>query len=157
MRLTLRLRDQSAREELPGQLYIGFVDSLLVEVRSLFLACTASVAAALVAVIASGSVGLWACAGLMLLLSFVRMHFQLVHANNRPSPNIEVARWRERIFVAGATAHIALLSTWTLVTDEGFVRFLATTVTVTYAFGMWTRSFALDRGMNAQLAAAFIP
>jgi predicted signal transduction protein with EAL and GGDEF domain len=77
------------------------------------------------------------------------------------SPNIEAARRRERIFVAGATAHIALLSTWTLIafmtTDEGFVRFLATTVTVTYAFGMWTRSFALDRGMNAQLAAAFVP
>jgi hypothetical protein len=97
----------------------------------------------------------------MLLLSLVRMHFQLLHANNRPSPNIEAARKRERIFVAGATAHIALLSIWTLVafmeTDEGFVRFLATTVTVTYAFGMWTRSFALDRGMNAQLAAAFVP
>ena len=89
MRLTLPTRDQSAREELPGQLYIGFVDSLLVEVRSLFFACTASVTAALVAAIASRSVSLWACAGLMLGLSFVRMHFQLVHANNRPSPNIE--------------------------------------------------------------------
>ena len=97
----------------------------------------------------------------MLFLSFVRMHFQLVHANNRPSPNIEVARWRERIFVAGATAHIALLSTWTLIafltTDEGFVRFLASTVTVTYAFGMWTRSFALDRGMNTQTRRSVRP
>ena len=161
MRLTFSTRGQTIRQELPGQLYIGFVDSLLVEVRSLFLACTASVAAALVAAIASGSVSLWACAALMLLLSFVRMRFQLVHANNRPSPNFEAARRRERIFVAGATAHIALLSIWTLVafvtTNEGFVRFLATTVTVTYAFGMWTRSFALDRGMNAQLAAAFVP
>jgi diguanylate cyclase (GGDEF)-like protein len=161
MPLTIPTRDQSAREELPGELYIAFVDSLLVEVRSLFLACTASVAAAFVAAVASRSAGLWSCAGLMLLLSFARMHFQLVHANNRPSPNIEAARRRERIFVAGAIAHIALLSTWTLVafaaTDEGFVRFLATTVTVTYAFGMWTRSFALDRGMNAQLAAAFVP
>jgi len=161
MRLTLPTRDQSAREELPGQLYIGFVDSLLVEVRSLFFACTASVTAALVAAIASRSVSLWVCAGLMLGLSFVRMHFQLVHANNRPSPNIEGARKREWIFVAGATAHIALLSIWTLVafavTDEGFVRFLATTVTVTYALSMFTRSFALDRGMNGQLAAAFLP
>ena len=161
MRLTLPTDDRSARQELPGELYIGFVDSLLVEVRSLFFACTASVAAALVAAIASRSAALWACAVLMLLLSVVRMHFQMVHAKNRPSPNIEVARRREAIFVAGATAHIALLSTWTLVafavTDEGFVRFLATTVTVTYAFGMWTRSFALDRGMNTQLAAAFVP
>jgi diguanylate cyclase (GGDEF)-like protein len=161
MRLTLPTDDRSAGEELPGELYIGFVDSLLVEVRSLFLACTASVAAAFVAAIASRSPALWACAGSMLLLSIVRMHFQVTHANNRPSPSIEVARKRERIFVAGATAHIALLSTWTLVafaaTDEGFVRFLATTVTVTYAFGTWTRSFALDRGMNTQLAVAFVP
>jgi len=123
MRLTLPTRDQSAREELPGQLYIGFVDSLLVEVRSLFFACTASVTAALVAAIASRSVSLWACAGLMLGLSFVRMHFQLVHANNRPSPNIEVARKREWIFVAGATAHIALLSAWTLVGVCAFSRY----------------------------------
>ncbi len=153
--------DRSGRQELPGELYIGFVDSLLVEVRSLFFACTASVAAALVAAIASRSRALWACAGLMLILSLVRMHFQLIHAHNRPSPNIEVARKRERIFVAGATAHVALLSTWTVVafaiSDEGFVRFLATTVTVTYALSMWTRSFAFDRGMNVQLAAAFIP
>ena len=161
MRLTLPTHDQSVRQELPDELYIGFVDNLLVEVRSLFLACMASVAAALVAAIASRSVSLWACAGLMLLLSFVRMHFQLVHAKNRPSPNIEAARKREWIFVAGATAQMALLSTWTLVaflvTDEGFVRFLAFNVTVPYAFGMWTRSFALDRGMNAQIVAAFVP
>ena len=161
MGLTLPTDDRSAREELPGDLYIGFVDSLLVEVRSLLFACTASVAAAVVAAIASRSIALWACAGLMLLLSLVRMYFQLVHAKNRPSPNIEVARKRERIFVAGATAHVALLSCWTVVafaiSDEGFVRFLATTVTVTYALSMWTRSFAFDRGMNVQLAAAFVP
>ena len=161
MRLTLPTSDHSARQELPDELYIGFVDNLLVEVRSLFLACTASVITALVAAFASGSVALWSCAGLMLLLSFVRMHFQLVHAKNRPSPNVDAARTRETIFVAGATAQVALLSTWTVVafavTDEGFVRFLASTVTVTYALSMWTRSFALDRGMNVQLAAAFVP
>jgi diguanylate cyclase (GGDEF)-like protein len=159
--MRLPTHDQSARQELPDELYIGFVDNLLVEVRSLILACTASVTAALVAAIASRSVSLWACAGLMLLLSFVRMHFQLVHANNRPSPNIDAARNREKIFVAGATAQMALLSIWTLVafvvTDEGFVRFLTMTVTLPYAFGMWTRSFALDRGMNAQIAAALVP
>jgi PAS domain-containing protein len=97
----------------------------------------------------------------MLVLSFVRMHFQLVHAKHRPSPNLEAARKRETIFVAGATAQVALLSTWTVVAfavaDEGFIRFLAATVTVTYALSMWTRSFALDRGMNVQLAAAFVP
>ena len=56
---------------------------------------------------------------------------------------------------------MGLLSTWTLVsfvvTDDGFARFLCATVTVPYAFGMWTRSFALDRGVNAQIAVAFIP
>ena len=97
----------------------------------------------------------------MLLLSFVRMHFQLVHAKNRPSPNIDVGPQAGNDIRRRRDGAIALLSTWTLVafavTDEGFVRFLASTVTVTYAFGMWTRSFALDRGMNAQLAAAFVP
>ena len=161
MRLKFPTLNPSAPQEFPDELYIGFVDNLLVEVRSLFLACTASVAAAVLAAVASGSRALWICAGLMLLLSCVRMHFQLIHARNRPSPNVATARMRENIFIAGATAHMALLSTWTLVafavTDEGFVRFLAATVTVPYTFGMWTRSFALDRGINAQIVVAFVP
>jgi len=40
MRLTLPTHDQNVRQELPDELYIGFVDNLLVEVRSLFLACS---------------------------------------------------------------------------------------------------------------------
>ena len=50
---------------------------------------------------------------------------------------------------------------WSLVaflaTDDVFPRFAAFSLTIPYAFGMWTRSYALDRGMNAQMIVAFIP
>jgi hypothetical protein len=83
------------------------------------------------------------------------------HARHRPSPNIRVARRRETIFIVGTISFMALLSLWTFIafamTSDGFARFLTATVTINYAFGMWTRSFAIDRGSNAQLLAAFVP
>ena len=97
----------------------------------------------------------------MLSVLVVRIYFMLLHAKNLPSASAVQARRRETIFLGGAVAYMGVLSTWTLVTfivtDDGFARFLSASVTVPYAFGMWTRSFALDRGMNAQIAVAFIP
>jgi diguanylate cyclase (GGDEF)-like protein len=56
---------------------------------------------------------------------------------------------------------MGLLAVWTLVafwvTDDGFTRFLTATITIPYAFGMWTRSFAIDKGTNAQILVAFVP
>jgi diguanylate cyclase (GGDEF)-like protein len=152
---------EAAESALSEDLYIGFVDSLLVENHSLLVACACSVAAAAVSAIASRSPSLWMCTLLLAFVSLVRLRFAHIHAQNRPSRTVAVARRRETIFVAGAVAHMFLLSTWTLVaflvTNDGFTRFLAASVTVPYAFGTWTRSFALDRGMNVQLAVAFIP
>ena len=157
----LPVAEEVAEKGLSDDLYIGFVDSLLVENRSLLIACATSVAAATVAGMASNSLSLWACACLMILVSTIRLYFAHIHAQNRPSRNVLIARRRETVFVAGAVAHMFLLSSWTLVafivTDDGFTRFLAASVTVPYAFGTWTRSFALERGMNVQLVVAFVP
>ncbi len=146
---------------LPDELYVGFVDSLLIEVNGLILSGFATISAGIFAAAAARSPSLWLCVGAMLTILVVRIYFMLLHAKNLPSASADLARRRETIFLSGAVAYMGVLSTWTLVTfivtDDGFARFLSASVTVPYAFGMWTRSFALDRGMNAQIAVAFIP
>jgi hypothetical protein len=51
-------------------------------------------------------------------------------------------------FAAGACASLAAMSLWTL---------LSYWMTIAYAFGMLTRSYAIYRGVNQQLVAAFVP
>jgi diguanylate cyclase (GGDEF)-like protein/PAS domain S-box-containing protein len=146
---------------LPDALYIAFVDSLLVEINGLILSIAAATAAAVVAAMAAHSIALWICAGLMAPVGAVRLHFMIIHSRNRPSVDIASARARATGFVIGAVAYMALLAIWTLVafwvTDDGFTRFLTVTLTLTYAFGMWTRSFAIDNGINAKILVAFVP
>ncbi|MBV9290465.1 MAG: EAL domain-containing protein [Hyphomicrobiales bacterium] len=148
-------------DALPDEIYIGFIDSLLVDVRGLLLAGTAMLLAGSISAAASRSLSLWACtAGIGLILLF-RWRFMASHARGRPSSNAEIARRREGIFLVGAVLFMFALSMWTfvafLVTDDGFTRFFTASTTFTYAFGMWTRSFALDRGINAQIVVAGTP
>jgi diguanylate cyclase (GGDEF)-like protein/PAS domain S-box-containing protein len=97
----------------------------------------------------------------MIVVTAVRACDMQRHARARPSPTVEAARRRETRFVVGAVTFMGVLSMWTLiafaVTDDSFVRFTAITVTIPYAFGMWTRSFAIDRGTNLQALVAFVP
>jgi diguanylate cyclase (GGDEF)-like protein/PAS domain S-box-containing protein len=149
------------RQKLPDTLYIGFVDSLLPDTKGLILSCAATTAAAVVAALAASSVTLWVFAALMPVVGAIRAHFMRRHANNRPSANLAVARKREISYVIGAVSYMALLAFWTLaafyVTDDGFTRFLTATITISYAFGTWTRSFAIESGTTAQILAAFLP
>ena len=83
------------------------------------------------------------------------------YARNRPGANVEAAHRQERLFAFGAISSLAAVSLWTLlafcVTDNGFTRFFAATMTIAFAFGMSTRNFAIYRGVNVQTAAAFVP
>jgi diguanylate cyclase (GGDEF)-like protein/PAS domain S-box-containing protein len=149
------------RSRVPDELYIGFVDSLLIDIKGLIVSAVAMVAAAVVAALATNSVAMWTCAALMPIVCAGRYHFMRQHARRLPSADIRIARRRETIFIIGQVSFMALLSLWTFVafsmTEDGFARFLTSTVTICYAFGMWTRSFAIDRGSNVQLVVAFVP
>ena len=151
----------SLGDELPDELYIGFVDDLLVDVRALLSSAVMVTLTEVVAAVAARSAILWACAGLQLLVSLVRLYFMEIHSRHRPSGSVEIARRREAIFAGGAVVYMATLSFWTLiafcVTDDAFTRFLAATMTLAYSFGMVTRSFAIYRGINLQLVAGFVP
>jgi diguanylate cyclase (GGDEF)-like protein/PAS domain S-box-containing protein len=151
----------SLENRLPDALYIAFVDSLLVEIKALILSMAAVTAVGIVTAIAAQSVSLWACTALLLLVNLIRLRFMMLHGRNRPSPDVAAARYRETIFIIGAVVYMGLLATWTFVafwvTDDAFPRVLISITTISYAFGMLTRSFAIDRGINAQIAVAFVP
>ena len=146
---------------MPDAQYIGFVDSLLVDIRALILSIIAVTSAGIVTAIAANSVSLWICTFVMLLVGLVRLRFMTLHAQNIPSANMDIARDRETSFIIGAVAYMGLLAIWTFVafwvTDDGFTRFLTASTTLVYAFGMWTRSFAIDKGTNAHIIVAFVP
>jgi diguanylate cyclase (GGDEF)-like protein/PAS domain S-box-containing protein len=151
----------SLENRLPDALYIAFVDSLLVEIKALILSMAAVTAVGIVTAIAAQSVSLWACTALLLLVNLIRLRFMMLHGRNRPSPDVAAARYRETIFIIGAVVYMGLLATWTFVafwvTDDAFPRVLISITTISYAFGMLTRSFAIDRGINAQIVVAFVP
>jgi diguanylate cyclase (GGDEF)-like protein len=151
----------SSEGDLPDELYIGFVDSLLVDVSALFFSCLVAAIAELVAAYAAKNPILWGCAATQLFICAIRLYFMGLHARKRPSPSVEAAQRQETIYAFGAVSTIAALSIWTFVafcvTDNGFTLFLAQITTIAYTFGMLTRSFAIYRGVNQQLVAAFVP
>src|SRR5271166_728205 len=102
MRLQVPTYARKTQDRIPDELYIGFVDSLLVENTSLALACMTTVAAGVVAGLASGRISLWICAFLFLLVSLIRLYFGMIHERSRPSENTKIARKRELVFVIGA-------------------------------------------------------
>ncbi len=148
-------------EEMPDELYIGFVDDLLIDIRALISSTVMVTLTQMLAAIAAKSAILWACAGLQLFVTLFRFYYMEVHSRKRPSISVEVARKREWIYALGSVSYLATLSLWTFVafcvTDDGFTRFLAATMTIAYSFGMVTRSFAIYRGINLQLVAGFVP
>ena len=151
----------SPRNDLPDELYIGFVDSLLVGVNGVFFSCLAVAQIEIVAAIAARSAILWDGAALQLFVCAIRLYFIGLHLRNRPSATVKAARKQETIYAFGVVSTIAALSLWTLVafwvTDNGFTRFLAVATTIAYTFGTLTRGFAIFRGVNLQIAAAFVP
>ena len=157
-----RRSDHSApTDELPDELYIGFVDGLLVDAAPVFAAALAATSMEIVAAIAAKSTLLLGASAAQPAIAAVRLFFLHRHATHLPSATVKIARGHEATFAAGACASLAAMSLWTLlsywVTNNSFTQFLGATMTIAYAFGMLTRSYAIYRGVNQQLVAAFVP
>jgi len=148
-------------DNLSEQLYISFVDSLLVDGKSVFFSALSVTGIEIVAAIAAKSLFLCELSTSQLIVCAIRLFFMQLHARKVPSANIEIARKQEFMFAIGAVSSLAALSLWTLaafwVTDNGFVWLLGATMTIAYVFGMLTRNFAIYRGITMQLIAAFVP
>ena len=147
--------------QLPDELYIGFVDGLLVDAAPVFAAALAATSMEIVAAIAAKSTILLGASAAQPAIAAVRLFCLHQHATHLPSATVKIARRREVIFAIGASASLAAMSLWTLlaywVTNDSFTQFLSATMTIAYAFGMLTRSYAIYRGVNQQLVAAFVP
>jgi len=141
--------------------YISFVDELLVEVKWLICYGSAVTLAGVTAAIAARSVALWIYVGLIILTTALRFAIMRWHEKGRPSANLAVAQRYEAGYAIGVVVFMAVLSTWTLVafwvTNDAFVRCLTFSSTIAYAFGMLARSFAINKGINAQIVVGFVP
>jgi diguanylate cyclase (GGDEF)-like protein len=149
-------------DDLPDEIYIGFVDGLLADVVPIVLLSAVAVTCGeIAAAVAAKSAILAGAAAGQLLIAWVRLCLARRHARNLPSPTVEVARMRERIFSAGALASLTALSSWTLLafylTDNNFAQFIGVSMTTAYAFSLMSRSYAIYRGVNLQLMGAFLP
>ena len=149
-------------DELPDEIYIGFVDGLLTDiVPVVLLSAVAVTCGELAAAIAAKNFILALAAPAQLLIAAVRLQFAKRHARNIPSPTVEIARMREKIFSTGAVVSLTALSSWTLlafcVTDNNFAHFTGVSMTIAYAFSLMSRSYAIYRGINLQLFGAFAP
>jgi len=146
---------------LSDELYISFVDGLLVDAKSVFLSAIAVTVIEIVGAIAAVSPALATLSVSQLLVAAGRLYFMGVHARQLPSRTVAAARRQERRFAIGAISSLAALSLWTLATfflkPVGFPSLLGTTMTIAYAFGMQTRGFAIYRGVAANLIAAYVP
>jgi len=149
-------------DDLPDEIYIGFVDGLLADVVPIVLLSAVAVTCGEIAAAVAAKSPILACAAAgQLLIAWARLCLARRHAKNLPSPTVEVARKRERIFSAGALASLTALSSWTLlafyVTDNNFAQFIGVSMTTAYAFSLMSRSYAIYRGVNLQLMGAFLP
>ncbi len=148
-------------DSLPDELYISFVDGLLIDAKSVFLSALAVTVIEIVGAISAGSLLLAGLSASQLIVAAGRLYFMNLHAQHLPSRTVEIARREERRFAIGAISSLTALSLWTLVafwvTPVGFPCLLGTTMTIAYAFGMQTRSFAIYRGVAANLIAAYAP
>ena len=155
-------RDQPApTDELPDELYIGFVNGLLADAAPVFLSALTATCVQIVNAIACHSALLLAASAAQPAIAAIRL-FHLHHlAKQAPSRTLETARRHEAVYAIGSCASLAQISLWTLlsfcVTREAFTQFLGATMTIAFAVGMLSRSYAIYRGFNLQLVIAFLP
>ncbi len=147
--------------ELPDELYIEFVDGLLSDAAPVLLSALTATAVQIVIAIACGSTLLLATSATQPTIAAIRLFYLHRIMKRAPSRTIQIARRHEAVFAIGAWASLAAISLWTLlsfcVTREAFAQFLGATMTIAYAFGMLSCSYAIYRGFNLQLVAAFLP
>jgi diguanylate cyclase (GGDEF)-like protein/PAS domain S-box-containing protein len=161
MKFALFSAHSRPQPQAPDAVYIGFVDSFLVDRLGLALTIAATILGSVAVSLATASTIEWCLTGLMALVSLLRLFLMVNHAQNRPSASVAVARKREQIYVAGAILFMAVLGLWTISvfweTEDEFSRLIATLPTIACLLGIWTRSFAVAKGTNTQLLVAFIP
>jgi diguanylate cyclase (GGDEF)-like protein len=147
--------------ELPDELYIEFVNGLLSDAAPVLLSALTATSVEIVNAVACRSTLLLATCAAQPAIAAIRLFHLHRLAKLAPSRTVEVARRHETAFAIGACASLAAISLWTLlsfyVTREAFTQFLGATMTIAYAFGMLSRSYAIYRGFNLQLVAAFLP
>jgi diguanylate cyclase (GGDEF)-like protein len=146
---------------IPKPIYLGTVRSLYSDGGSMALGSLTVALSAVVVAVHTGDFLLYIFLGLMICSVGMRL-FDIYQFNKKPPPtDVTLARSYEIRYIASAALYMAILGCWTLttfiVTDEIFFRFLAFTVTTSYALGIATRNFSSRSLTNAQIVATIAP
>jgi diguanylate cyclase (GGDEF)-like protein len=146
---------------IPDDLYVELVNALFKDGWSLAMGCVATSAAALVTAVVTSSLVLYGFSISLPVIAAMRLWLMVAHARGKRDDNIAiVSRWKWR-YVVGGSAYIAALGLWTLavfaITEDGFVRILAFSTTLSHYLGIATRNFSITSLIDAQIVAGILP
>ena len=148
-------------DALPKEIYASHVEALYSDARSLLIGVTAACLTALVTAVQTGQWPTFVIAFALAVLGGARLHAMRTFARARPTLDHAGLRTWEAWYVAGGSAHLALLGCFCLVSfvlsDDAAARLASMSITMAYLVGTPGRSFASDFLVNAQILAAGIP
>jgi diguanylate cyclase (GGDEF)-like protein len=152
-------RDSAA--DLPADLYVELVNALFKDGWSLAMGCAATSIAALITAVVTGSLILYGFSVSLPIIAALRLRVMVAHSRAKLDDDLEtVSRWK-RSYVIGAAAYIAAQGSWTLavfaITDDGFLRMLAFSTTLSHYLGIATRNFSIKSLIDSQIIAGFLP
>jgi diguanylate cyclase (GGDEF)-like protein len=152
---------RSGARDLPDDLYVELVDALFKDGWSLAMGCVATSAAALVTAIVTSSLVLYGFSISLPIIATLRLWLMVAHTRAKRDDSIAtVSRWKWR-YVIGGASYIAALGFWTLavfaITDDGFLRILAFSTTLSHYLGIATRNFSITSLIDVQVVAGVLP
>ena len=148
-------------DSIPKDIYASHVEALFSDAKSLFIGVVAACLSALVTGIQTDSLCISAIAIALAALGAVRLRAMKQFSLKRQSFSTAQLRIWEMWYVAGGSAHLALLGLFCLasftLTDEPYAQLASIAIALAYLIGTPGRSFANDLLVNAQILAAGIP
>jgi diguanylate cyclase (GGDEF)-like protein len=147
--------------DLPADLYVELVNALFKDGWSLAMGCVATSGAALITAIMTHSLVLFGFSISLPIIAALRLWVMVAHARTKRDDDIDaVSRWKRRYVVGGST-YIAALGFWTLavftITDDGFLRILAFSTTLSHYLGIATRNFSITSLIDVQIVVGILP
>jgi len=153
---------QPPHQALPAEIYLPLVDSLFKEGRTLLIGTIFIIGSVFITYWKTGEILILYCALAIFAVACARGLMMRAYMRKRDSVTTAEAgkRWEYR-YGAGASAILALLSTWCFVafsrTTDPFATLVSFSMTIAYAAGIFGRNFANSRFVIVQILCTWAP
>src|ERR1700691_5045531 len=161
MSSVLRTRE-AGHEALPPEIYLPLVDSLFKEGRNLLIGTIFVIGFVLTTYCKTGEILMLSCAVAIIVVACARGIMMHAYLRARSTvTTVEAARRWDNRYGVGASAILALLSTWCYVcfsrTADPFADLVSFSMTIAYAAGIFGRNFANPRFVIVQILCTWAP